>query len=322
MAATSLPDQIPPQSAPFIYQDDAGNFRMELDWYLFWYGFWASTAGQTGGGGVGLLEGVNIPMIDGDLPSFGPTLRDLTNVQVIALEAQLASDSQAAGQLTTDEVLALQNAVVGTSIVASGIDNDAPIGGTLGATVADALDTLEQNLNTLVDTPLGMQYAAGPGANQITTSFDPNGLQLPGTTSGSATAAGFIGERLNPAGTTGTVMTTLTQVNATSMSLPPGNWELGAACTFHDPAGSTTAPTSAVNFVACGISLVSATLPADPFVAQDVRTTGTTPSAIPKLAATPRPSNNASTITVYLVANASFAGNVSVDGYIWARRMQ
>lgn len=44
----SLPDQIPPQASPFVYDDGTGEYRLEIHWYLFLYHMWTVFSSSQG----------------------------------------------------------------------------------------------------------------------------------------------------------------------------------------------------------------------------------------------------------------------------------
>lgn len=146
MAANlSLPDQIPPQSAPFVYDDGSGILRMEVDWYLFLYNLWVSvSSGQKGG--VALLDSVSIVMSELDDagsdtaqtqrlianatllqpdPDVGPSIQDVRNALVLALDALLQDpgSTSSGGGITalTGDVTASGTGSVAATIAAKAV---------------------------------------------------------------------------------------------------------------------------------------------------------------------------------------------------------
>lgn len=128
-----------------------------------------------------------------------------------------------------------------------------------------------------------------------------------GTTTNNNANAGSIGEYQTNS-TTGTSMTTNTGVNATSISLTAGDWDVWGVVTFL-PAGTPTQ-------IVAGVNTTSATLPA---VFQALAMTMPAASNQNLLAPTVRISL-ASTTTVFLVAQSAFSSTQTCNGIIFARR--
>lgn len=144
------------------------------------------------------------------------------------------------------------------------------------------------------------------------TLFQPN---LVGTTTNNNSSAGSVGEFLEA--TTGpTSMTSIAAMNATSISLTSGDWDVWGNVLF-TAAGGTT-----FTNVTCAINTTSATLPVSPnagsYAAYPLNwVVGQAPS-IP--AGTKRISI-ASTTTIYLIGFSVFSGGTATaTGYIAARR--
>jgi hypothetical protein len=144
------------------------------------------------------------------------------------------------------------------------------------------------------------------------------GLNIPqgivGATDGGAGAAGVVGQYLNHS-TSGTAMTTATNVNCDSISLPPGEYDVTGSIQFN-PAGTTT-----VSGINAGISLSSGALPSFPLLntlSAALTTGGVQAMAAPLVRVSPTV-----TTTVFLVGRAGFGtSTMTCDGAIRARRVR
>lgn len=170
--------------------------------------------------------------------------------------------------------------------------------------------------------PAGGQWLAGP-VNSITSRFLLAGAILDvvavlGVTTNSNAAPGIVGEFITstiPSG--GAVpLTSGATSNVTSISLTPGDWDVGGNVGFN-AAGTTT-----ITVESGGISVTSGVLPTSPgggafFTLSLPFTTGADsvfPVGVTRLSV-------ATTTTVFLVANATFAAStLSAFGFIGARR--
>lgn len=117
-------------------------------------------------------------------------------------------------------------------------------------------------------------------------------------TSGTAPAAGVLGEVITSGLITGAAISTATNTNITSISLSAGSWLVFGSLGAVAATGTTTA------FTAAGISLTSATLPAKGMVAEiGAAAASLTPGVCcPNLIV-----NVSGATTVFLVANISYA---------------
>jgi hypothetical protein len=165
---------------------------------------------------------------------------------------------------------------------------------------------------TLTTPNIGAASATTLNASGLITPSTTNGIK--GTTLGDNAIAGSIGESIT-ANTVNTSMTSATPLNATSVSLTAGDWEVFGQCQFN-PAGTTTQTSetcsvSQTSGVIGGLSQVSIF----PYVvAAGVTSTIPTPSYRV---------NISSTTTIYVVAQATFAVSTeTITGYIRARRMR
>jgi hypothetical protein len=157
----------------------------------------------------------------------------------------------------------------------------------------------------------------GTGSAVFGTSPNITTPNLVGVTNASSAAAGSVGEYAANA-TSGTSITSGVTINATSISLAPGDWDCRAQAVFL-PAASTV-----IANLAAGITTTSATLPTSP----DTSYIGTTMTAGANGTTTVNPLtkrlNVSSTTTVYLVAFAQSVttSTASVNGYIQCRRIR
>jgi hypothetical protein len=182
--------------------------------------------------------------------------------------------------------------------------------------------------------PIGPQGPTGtpgtpgtPGAAGVTGPAGAAGPTGPagsgiGVTNGSNAAAGMIGEVISGNNAAGLSLTTNVPANLITITLTPGDWNVGSITTF------TPASTGA-NGLASGITLTSGTLPTDAEITSGV-------GILNQLWASSMPSNKvqniptslvrvntATTKSVYLVVMASFGGGtVTATGYMSARRVR
>lgn len=130
---------------------------------------------------------------------------------------------------------------------------------------------------------------------------------ISGVTDGSDANAGDLGQFLTADGTK--ALTTDTADNVTSLSIPPGDWDVGGGCEVSGDLSDAS----------CGLSVTSSALGA---AGTYVKSAGTSFTAIGGAAPPLRISSDSST-TVYLVGVATFAsGTASAEGFISARRVR
>lgn len=132
-----------------------------------------------------------------------------------------------------------------------------------------------------------------------------------GVTDASTTTAGDVGEVITNT-TTGTAITNGTAVNATSITLTPGDWDIHGMVRFDTTDAQFTSLVAAVN-------TTSATQPTFP---QSTQIAASTTAGVTQQIPAPYTRLNVSVnTTVYAVAVASFAsGTVTVRGFLSARR--
>jgi hypothetical protein len=167
---------------------------------------------------------------------------------------------------------------------------------------------------------MGAQGVGGPTGPRGATG--PAGVAAGGVVDGSEAAPGQIGEVIKGSNAAGLALTTNTPTNLITISLTPGDWNVGSITTF-------TPVSTGPNGLASGITLTSGTLPTDPEITSGV-------GILNQLWASSMPSgkvqniptslvrvNTAVTKNVYLVVMASFGGgSVTATGYMSARRIR
>lgn len=189
MASNTLPDQIPPQTVPFTYENDDGEQVIDVHWYLFLYGVWIQVASLIQGGSV-LPPAVNIPMIDSDvfdtdslqsarqtlnaamqLPDadVSPTLRDLANALAIGVDDLLPDPAPRAQPSAA------------VTVTASPFTFTVPFSGALavsGGTVS-AIALIRQGTTVATGVTAGLIPASRLDQVQITYSVAPTAVFLP-----------------------------------------------------------------------------------------------------------------------------------------------
>jgi hypothetical protein len=158
--------------------------------------------------------------------------------------------------------------------------------------------------------PTGAAGPTGPGGSAV------------GVTNGSDAAAGQIGEVISSSLIASINLTTAVVMNVTSITLTPGDWNIGGVVIF-------TPVSTGPNSVIAALSQTAAALPTDNDVAtgkgimqqiwassMPAGKTQTTPTSLIRI-------NTSTPKTVYLVAQATFGGgSVGVTGYVSARRVR
>lgn len=139
-----------------------------------------------------------------------------------------------------------------------------------------------------------------------------------GTTTNNNAAAGSVGELLT-ASTQTTSMTTGTAMNATSISLPAGDWDVTGIVQFN-PAGSTTSTQWAVGISTTGATFGTA---ATGITNQNLSNGSAAAGVANSLDAPITRISLAATTPVYLVAQSTFAVSTqTASGFIRARRVR
>lgn len=141
-----------------------------------------------------------------------------------------------------------------------------------------------------------------------------------GTTTNDSANAGSVGELIQNSTAT-TSATSGAPLNATSVSLTAGDWDVSGICATN-PAGTTT-----TSIVICGINTTSATFQNVPGTGGFFYASALTASVVAGgqefLVAPVTRISIASTTTVYLVGQANFAtSTMTISGYIRARRVR
>lgn len=135
-----------------------------------------------------------------------------------------------------------------------------------------------------------------------------------GVVDASNAAAGVVGEVLS-ATTLATANTTATALNATSLTLTAGDWDVMGSIQF-------TPSASSYSVLNAGVNTTTAILPAFPYRFQLV--TSTVLGAADQMFSVPKRRINVTTsTTIYLVASATFgSGTSTVSGFLEARRVR
>lgn len=210
-----------------------------------------------------------------------------------------------------------------------------PASGTLTSCTGLPISTGVSGLGTGVATGLG-NNVTGSGSPVLATSptlvtptlgaatatsvtFSPTTGGIVGTTTNDNAGAGKVGEYISSTVLVGSAVSVTSTVSKTitSISLTAGDWDVSASIVTNPAGGTTTAS------VIASTSLVDNTLETSPgggFVRLQVPIAAGTQAA---LAVGTTRISVASTTTVYLVANITFAvSTMAVFGFIGARRMR
>lgn len=187
----------------------------------------------------------------------------------------------------------------GTSSVTLGATGSLPI--TKGGTGAGDAATARANLG-----------AAVSGNNGDITALTGLSGGISGRTDGAAAAAGVVGEVLSAVTAAAVSVTSGTPLNVLSLSLPAGEYELESALLVTN-SGNVTA-------LSFGVSSTSAVLPSNWYDLYSITTTLAAGNSSRQ--GMSRRLRLSATTTVYLVAQASFTGTCTAQGYIRAMRVR
>ena len=258
-------------------------------------------------------------------PVFGSaTPWDSANLN-FATPPAIGGTTPAAGAFTT---LSASSTVSGTGF-STYLASPPAIGGTAAA--AGSFTTLSAS-STVSGTGFSTYLAAPPAIGtttpaagkfttlQATSTITPSSTAgIVGTTTNDNANSGSVGEYLT-AGTATTSATTSVALNATSISLTAGDWDVSGQVLF-SPAGSTV-----TNLVVAGISTTSGAfqaLPSGGFNNEQVIAPFNSAGVANIVAAPITRVSIASTTTVFLVAQANFTvSTLTVSGFIRARRVR
>jgi hypothetical protein len=151
------------------------------------------------------------------------------------------------------------------------------------------------------------------GASGLITPTSTIGIK--GTSTNDSAQAGSIGEYASNS-TTGTSITTGTTINATSLSLTAGDWDVECSVVYAPSTGiSYTSVNSGVSTTSASFTIAQGNAGMG-FPANTSTSGWTTVTPVVRI-------SQASTATVYCVANTNFtAGTMTVNGYIRARRVR
>lgn len=179
-------------------------------------------------------------------------------------------------------------------------------------TVTSAANYIFVSAATTGNSPLVQAQGSDTNVNLLLEGKGNGGVNIAGQTSGTAVGAGYVGQLLT-AQSTNISVTTGVAVNAASLSLGPGIWDV-EGCVTTIPAATTTTQN-----VFAAVSTVSATLPGFP----NQSITGSAVANQNLAICSPITRENLSaTTTVYAVGSVNFAtSTMSVSGYIRAVRV-
>lgn len=173
---------------------------------------------------------------------------------------------------------------------------------------------------TLPTGAVAITQTAGNNTTALaTTAFVTAGLSfkanLVGDTTGGNAVAGQLGEYLTST-TSGTSATSTVALNAASISLTAGDWDVTGIVGFNAAASTT------VSFLHYGLSTTTGTIGAFPTDGTDYPNAASTSETNRKSAPIQR-FNLSATTTVFLVAAATFGtSTLTIDGFIRARRVR
>ena len=175
--------------------------------------------------------------------------------------------------------------------------------------------------NTYINSSLGDQFningvsvfSCASSLCQFQTNAGFSGTNgIVGTTAGTNTVAGNVGEFPTPTNLTAVSLTSGTGANISSFSLTAGDWDIWGVCELYPAA--TTVPSNLL----CGVSTTANTVVAGSF--SRIQTTMAT-GALQDLSAPIYRVNVSSTTTVYLVISSAFTvSTATANGYLFARR--
>jgi hypothetical protein len=187
----------------------------------------------------------------------------------------------------------------GTTDATLGATGSLPI--TKGGTGAGDAATARANLG-----------AAASGSNGDITALTGLSGGISGCTDGAAAAAGVVGEVLSAVTAAAVSVTSGTPLNVLSLSLPAGEYELESALLVTN-SGNVTA-------LSFGVSSTSAVLPSNWYDLYSITTTLAAGNSSRQ--GMSRRLRLSATTTVYLVAQATFTGTCTAQGYIRAMRVR
>lgn len=187
----------------------------------------------------------------------------------------------------------------GTTDATLGATGSLPI--TRGGTGAGGAATARANLG-----------AAASGSNGDITALTGLSVGISGRTDGAAAAAGVVGEVLSAVTAAAVSVTSGTPLNVLSLSLPAGEYELESALLVTN-SGNVTA-------LSFGVSDTSAVLPSNWYDLYSITTTLAAGNSSRQ--GMSRRLRLSATTTVYLVAQATFTGTCTAQGYIRAMRVR
>ena len=238
-----------------------------------------------------------------DITSLSGLTTPLSKAQGGTGNTSGAADS--AAKLSTTRALVVDLASIapasfdGTSDATLGATGSLPI--TKGGTGAGDAATARANLG-----------AAASGSNGDITALTGLSGGISGRTDGAAAAAGVVGEVLSAVTSAAVSVTSGSPLNVLSLSLPAGEYELESALLITN-SGNVTA-------LSFGVSSTSAVLPSNWYDLYSITTTLAAGNSSRQ--GMSRRLRLSTTTTIYLVAQASFTGTCTAQGYIRAMRVR
>lgn len=281
-------------------------------------------------GGQGAFATLASPVFTGNPTAPTPTAGDNdTSIATTAFVAAAVSAGTAgvASFNTRTGIVTLSNADVIAVLPASSttpvMDSTAAVGTGTTWAKADHVHPSDTSRQTAAQVTTAL-VSGNPGAFSTITAtgtITPSQTSgIVGTTTNNNTAAGSVGEYIsNQVLSPGAALTSLTALNATSISLTAGDWDVWATVGFAANAATT------VSAYWGSISTVSATLNTTPGSGGYMNMAGSFPAGLANqtIPAGQMRISLASTTTVYLVAQALFATNtLAAFGFIGARRVR
>lgn len=238
-----------------------------------------------------------------DITSLSGLTTPLSKAQGGTGNTSGAADSAAklatARALVVDLTSTTPSSFDGTTDATLGATGSLPI--TKGGTGAGDAATARANLG-----------AAASGSNGDITALTGLSGGISGRTDGAAAAAGVVGEVLSAVTAAAVSVTSGTPLNVLSLSLPAGEYELESALLVTN-SGNVTA-------LSFGVSSTSAVLPSNWYDLYSITTTLAAGNSSRQ--GMSRRLRLSATTTVYLVAQATFTGTCTAQGYIRAMRVR
>lgn len=270
------------------------------------------------GTGVATALGVNVgtagsPVVNGGAlgtPASG-VATNLTGTAAGLTAGNVTTNANLTGPVTSvGNATAIGTNQVTRAMEAQGVARSVVgVTGNATANVADIQLSASQFLGTTAANTSLAGVGYGPAATAAAG-------QIPGTATNDNAAAGDIGEYIELDTLSGSAVSLTTGATSNigaGISLAAGDWDVTVGAVF-TPSSTSTA-------IACSSSTTSATLITSPNKGGSFNMSLAYPSAVAQvIPCGTRRYSFASTTTVFMVANATFAGTMTAYGTIWGRR--